>query len=101
MQPHKLSDLVQESILKCMSNYIGLWKEFKEHRKEMKAPMSIRAEKINLNTLKKLIGLGHDQAEVINQTIANGWKGLFEIRKKKQGGGGFDPNWRDKISTTQ
>jgi len=59
-----------------------LWGEFKKHRKEIKVPLSILAEKKNLTELEKLIKLDNDYREVINQTIANGWKGFFEVKNK-------------------
>jgi len=62
------------------------WTDFKEHRKEIKAPMTERAEKKNITVLKKLIDEGYSQAEVIDQSIANGWKGLFPIKDKAKKG---------------
>lgn len=63
---------------------ITLWNDFKNHRKEIKAPMSIKAENLNISTLKKLIDQGHNQQDVINQSIANHWKGLFPVKDNQK-----------------
>ncbi len=60
-----------------------LWAEFILHRKQMKSPMSDMAEKKNLTELKKLMDGGGNQEEIINQSIANGWKGLFQTKGRK------------------
>jgi len=63
------------------------WKEYKQHRKEIKSPLSELAEKKALKKLKSLIDNGFDQTDVVDQSIENGWKGLFEIKnsyKKKK-----------------
>jgi len=59
-----------------------LWDEFKQHRKEIKKQMTNLSEK---KAIQKLIVL-HEQCkdinEIINQSIMNGWTGLFEVNKK-------------------
>ena len=59
------------------------WDEYKQHRKEIKSPLSELAEKKAINKLKTFIDLGFDQVEVIDQSIENGWKGLFEVKNSK------------------
>lgn len=55
----------------------GLWHEFKEHRKDLKSPMTDRAEKM---AIKKLEKMGVEQhREIIEESIINGWKGLFAV----------------------
>lgn len=58
-----------------------LWAEFKQFRKEIKKPLTILAEKKAIEKLKKLRFTGHDVVEIINNSIVNGWSGLFEIKK--------------------
>ena len=64
---------------------------FKDHRKQLKAPMTDQAYKMLLNKLEKLSG-GDEEKKVaiLNQSIENGWKGVFDIKsgefKTKRGG---------------
>lgn len=60
---------------------LDLWKTFITHRNGTKPKLSHHAEILNINKLKKLIDKGHDQTEIINQTIERGWKGLFEPKE--------------------
>lgn len=57
------------------------WESFLEHRKSLKAPMSLIAQKRAITVLEKLRAKGFDVAEIINQSIINGWKGLFETKR--------------------
>ena len=41
--------------------------------------MTDHGEKILLTKLKTLIDQEYDQEEIINQTIASGWKGFFPV----------------------
>ncbi len=62
---------------------IPLWKEFKKYRTKIKAPLTDHAEKLCLADLKKVIDTGHDQREIVNQTIMSGkWKSFYPIRGK-------------------
>jgi len=56
------------------------WSEFEQHRKETKKPLTDLARKKNLLVLEK-----HKdrQSEIINNTIANRWQGLFEPKENK------------------
>ena len=58
---------------------IKSWDEYKQHRKEIKSPLSELAEKKAINKLKTFIDLGFDQVEVIDQSIENGWLSLIHI----------------------
>lgn len=57
--------------------------DFKEHRRQLKAPMTDQAYKMLLNKLEKLSG-GNDQKKtaILYQSIENGWKGVFELKGK-------------------
>jgi hypothetical protein len=46
------------------------------------------AAKKNLKKLEALRGEGYDPRAVIDQSIANGWTGLFELRGNKSNGHG-------------
>ena len=56
---------------------VDLWSEYVEHRKEIKRPMSERAERMALRKLKRLIDSGGDQNEILENAVMNGWQGLF------------------------
>ena len=64
-----------------------LWEEFKQHRKELKKPMSLLAQKKTINQLFKIKASGQDVESLINQSIANGWQGIFEIKSQGNGYG--------------
>lgn len=59
-----------------------VWEEFKQHRKDMKKPMSVLAQKKTINQLEKMRERGQDIQAVIDQSIANGWQGLFELKSQ-------------------
>jgi hypothetical protein len=61
---------------------LELWKEFKKHRTKIRAGLSEYAEKINLKKLSGLVDEGHDPDDIINQTIACGWKGFFAPKEE-------------------
>ena len=42
--------------------------------------MTLRAEKLAIAKLKRLIDSGHSQERIIEQSIEMGWKGLFEVK---------------------
>ena len=54
------------------------WKAFIEHRKKLKAPMTDRAKSLMVNKLNKLNGNPND---ILNQSIENGWKGVFDLKE--------------------
>jgi hypothetical protein len=58
------------------------WDEFREHRRNIKKPMSLLAEKKLLSKLEILKNEGQDPYEIINESIINGWSGLFGLYKK-------------------
>lgn len=61
------------------------WNDFLQHRKDMKAKMSIVAQTRAIRELEKLRSAGNDVKDVINQSIVRGWKGLFGVKTN----GGF------------
>jgi hypothetical protein len=60
------------------------WREFVGHRKDKKNPLTERAARANLNKLVELHSNGEDPRAVIDQTIAAGWTGLFELKTGKK-----------------
>ena len=69
-----------------------LWESFIDHRESLKPKMTNQAEKLNLNKLIKLKEGGYDYEEIINTTIANGWKGFFKPNGKPKKQAIEDPN---------
>lgn len=64
-----------------------LWSEYEAHRKAIKKPLSPQAKKLAINKLKKMQCEGIDIVEVINESILNGWAGLFTSRNAKVNSG--------------
>lgn len=57
------------------------WDDFLDHRRSMKAKMSLVAQRRAIKLLERLHENGENIEEVINQSIVNGWKGLFPVKK--------------------
>lgn len=66
-----------------------LWKDFREHRRKLKAPMTDRAETMLLKKLEGFSNDGHDPNVILERSIENGWKGVFVPDRKRGGGDGF------------
>ncbi len=64
-----------------------LWEEFKQHRKQIKKPMSELAQKKSIKQLEKMRSDGQDIVQVIETSIANGWQGLFNIKSQGESHG--------------
>lgn len=58
-----------------------IWADFKEYRIRKKAPLTERAIKGIISKLEKLKSGGNDPESVLEQTIVNGWTGIFEVKK--------------------
>lgn len=60
-------------------------KDYENHRKKIKAPLTERALDLALKKLEELApGNTAAKVEIINQSIINGWKGLFPLKGTKQ-----------------
>lgn len=58
--------------------------EFFEYRKELKKPIKEVSKKAFLRRLEKLSGGNeNDMIEILELSIANGWQGIFELKKKE------------------
>lgn len=58
------------------------WQAFVEHRRRLRAPMTEVAQARAIAELDRLRTDGHDPLAVINQSIINGWKGLFPLHQR-------------------
>lgn len=54
------------------------WMRFEEHRKNIGKKLTPYAAQLALKELEKFWSRGHDPTKIIQQTILNGWTGLFE-----------------------
>ena len=60
---------------------------FAEHRKKLKKPMTDRAKELMLSKLSKMASTPEEQIAILNQSIVNGWQGVFPLggeRKQNQ-----------------
>ena len=57
-----------------------LWQDIIDHRKSLKCPVTIKALQTVLQELEKHHSSGQNLREMLNQSVMNGWKGLFPIK---------------------
>jgi len=55
---------------------------FVEYRKGIKSPMTDHAVKLMVAKLYKMTSDVNEQIEILNQSIVNGWKGIFPLKKE-------------------
>lgn len=72
--------------------------EFIEFRKSIKSPMTDKAISLMIGKLDKLTPDVNEQVEILNQSIMNGWKGVFPLKKEQQTSGRKEavPDWMNK-----
>ena len=68
-------------------SFENAWNEWKDYkRKDHKFKYtSLKSEQAALAQLSNLANNENDAIEIMNQSIANGWKGIFEIKNKQNG----------------
>ncbi len=69
------------------------WRDFAEHRIKLKAPLTERAAKMIRTELHRLAEQGHDPNDVLGQSLMNGWKGVFPLKRGDNGKGKLS-GWR-------
>ena len=57
--------------------------DFIDFRKKIKSPMTDRAITLMLNKLNKMATDNDKKIEILNQSIINGWKGVFPLKETK------------------
>lgn len=77
------------------------WSRYVAHRKAKRAPLTDEASRLLFLKLTTLREAGQDPAAVIDQSIENGWTGLFELRgsrkvAKGSGARGVAADWAAK-----
>lgn len=73
-----------------------LWQEFKKMRTKIKKPLTLHAEKLRINDLKKIIDDGFTQEQIINRSIANCWQDFYKPKTNNGQKGKFDNEERFK-----
>ena len=85
---------LQNTITEVQLTEIGLsiddWLMFLDHRRKLKSPMTDLAQDLAYKKLQRFAGQGEPVQQVIEQSVMNGWKGLFKI--KIDGGHHFENN---------
>lgn len=56
-------------------------RDFVEHRKQIRKPLSENAMKLLLKKLGELSGNAGTQIEILQQSIINGWAGVFSLKR--------------------
>ena len=62
------------------------FREYAKFRKQIKKPMTEKAVQLALGKLKKMSGDTEEQIAILEQSILNGWQGLFPLKKDGMGG---------------
>ena len=60
-----------------------LWEEYRQHRKQLGKKLTPIAQERAIKKLERLKASGTDPTAVIEQTLENGWTGLFELKDRK------------------
>ena len=64
------------------------WQGFLESRKASKGAFTDRAKQLIINQLKTMQAEGQDVGAVLDQSVANGWKGVFPLKTQQGSGNG-------------
>ena len=58
-----------------------LWEDFKQHRKELRKPLTSVAEKMAIKKIQRLsVECNCSPRAIIEQTLENGWMGFFHLK---------------------
>ena len=63
----------------CSPELADALNAFAEHRKKLKKPMTDRAKELMLSKLSKMARTEQEQIAILNQSIVNGWQGIFPL----------------------
>lgn len=64
---------------------VGPWEAFVKMRKQSNRPFTDEARTLALERLEKLSQQGNDAGEVLNQSVLNGWQGVFPLKHNANG----------------
>lgn len=79
--PDKEMQEVIKDFTKGDLELIDAIKEFYKARKILKKPLTARALKLNINSLKRITTNRQEQIAIINQSIQKGWQSFYELPK--------------------
>ena len=82
---------------------VDAWNDFVDSRKKLKKPLTQVAIKLAISSLSKLKSEGSDPKEVLEQSILNGYSGLFPVKSKQliaEKTGGAYVHWWDTEEAT-
>lgn len=65
--------------------YFETWKDFVQHRIEIKKPLTEKAAEMTLKKLQEYYEAGFDKNKILETSIANGWQGVFLPNEKNKG----------------
>lgn len=68
-------------------------REFIKMRKAIKAPMTDRAIALMIDKLNGMTADPETQIEILNQSIENSWKGIYELKQERKTGVQNRVNW--------
>ena len=70
---------------------------FIDYRRSIRKPMTDRAVYLLLGKLNKMSGSIPEQIEILNQSVVNGWQGIFPLKNEKAAGRKeVVPSWMNK-----
>lgn len=58
----------------------GVWNDYIQHRNQIRKPLTDNAAKLVVRKLQKFAEEGMDPTEVLEQSIENGWSGVFALK---------------------
>jgi len=61
------------------------WQAWIEFRRKIRKPLTDKAKELAVKKLDELRVQGNDPAQVLDQSVLNGWQGLFEIKAGNKG----------------
>jgi hypothetical protein len=64
------------------------WQGFVDHRRRMRAPLTPRAIQLIVDQLSSLRERGQPPEAVLDQSVINGWRGIFELKGTNGNGNG-------------
>ena len=67
----------------CSTELAEALAAFADHRKKLKKPMTDRAKELLLSNLSKMASTEQEQIAILNQSIVNGWQGVFPLKQKQ------------------
>jgi DNA-binding PadR family transcriptional regulator len=67
------------------------WKDFEEHRRKLRKPMTDKAKALILSKLMEYGKTDEEKIAILNQSIERGWQGVFPIGgDRRDSNGGFE-----------